>query len=153
MANPRAEWPAGGGAVHHGLMAQPMPDWPARAAGAGPPSRAPLALALAVYIVSVAVPVAWLNGIVPPLCLFHHVTGLPCPFCGLTRAFLCMGHGDVFAAFRHHALGPPVYGAGIIWIANAAIGRPWPGPRAARWGTAAPAGGFLLYGVARMLCR
>lgn len=28
------------------------------------------------------------------VCIFHEATGLPCPFCGATRAFVAFGHGQ-----------------------------------------------------------
>ena len=34
-----------------------------------------------------------------PLCIFHTITGLPCPSCGMTRAVISLGHGDIRAAF------------------------------------------------------
>lgn len=33
-----------------------------------------------------------------PLCIFHTVTGLPCPSCGMTRAFISLGHWDIRSA-------------------------------------------------------
>jgi hypothetical protein len=32
------------------------------------------------------------------LCLFRTFTGLPCPSCGMTRAFISLGHGDIYSA-------------------------------------------------------
>lgn len=32
------------------------------------------------------------------ICGVHRVTGLPCPGCGLTRAFISLAHGDVRSA-------------------------------------------------------
>ena len=37
-----------------------------------------------------------------PVCLFHSLTGLPCPGCGLTRAFSSLLHGQAAAAFAYH---------------------------------------------------
>ena len=37
-------------------------------------------------------------------CLFKIVTGLPCPGCGLTRAFSAVMHGDMKSAFFFHPL-------------------------------------------------
>jgi hypothetical protein len=46
-----------------------------------------------------------LSILVPPfyhgeftLCLFKNITGLPCPGCGMTRAFLFLGHGKIHEA-------------------------------------------------------
>ena len=38
------------------------------------------------------------------LCLFYHTTGLPCPSCGMTRAFIRLLTGDVGGAFQYHPL-------------------------------------------------
>jgi hypothetical protein len=51
----------------------------------------------------------------PPveLCLFYRVTGLPCPSCGLTRAFCAISHGDWAAAWRFNPFAFPLY-AGVV---------------------------------------
>lgn len=49
-----------------------------------------------------------------PLCLFHRVTGLPCPGCGMTRAVVLLGHGDLAGSLRMHPLAPVF---GLMWIA------------------------------------
>ncbi len=41
----------------------------------------------------------------PTLCPFLTVTGLPCPFCGLTRALMALGDGDVGASMAFSPLG------------------------------------------------
>lgn len=52
-------------------------------------------------------------------CLFHEMTGLPCPGCGMTRAIVALLHGDLAQAFTHHPLGVPV---AAIWLLLAVAG-------------------------------
>ena len=40
----------------------------------------------------------------PDLCLFHRVTGVACPACGLTRAAAALARGDLQASLRWHPL-------------------------------------------------
>ena len=42
-------------------------------------------------------------------CAFRTLTGYPCPFCGLTRAFLAMAHGHVSDAWHIAPLGVPLF--------------------------------------------
>jgi hypothetical protein len=42
----------------------------------------------------------------PPLCPFLALTGIPCPLCGMTRAWDAALHGDLAAAFKFHPLAP-----------------------------------------------
>lgn len=44
----------------------------------------------------------------PILCPFRLATGLPCPFCGLTRSLFAAGQGRWQASFDLHPLGPAV---------------------------------------------
>jgi hypothetical protein len=39
-------------------------------------------------------------------CIVKHVTGIPCPSCGTTRAMLAALDGDVWHAFQINPLGP-----------------------------------------------
>ena len=39
---------------------------------------------------------------VVPVCFFRTATGVPCPLCGLTRAFACAAHGQFQEAVEHH---------------------------------------------------
>jgi len=38
------------------------------------------------------------------ICLFKTITGLPCPGCGLTRAYLSLFRGNFTKAFEYHPL-------------------------------------------------
>lgn len=52
-------------------------------------------------------------------CVFHGVTGLYCPGCGLTRALQACLQGDIEQAFRYNVLVPcllPVYGAYLLAV-------------------------------------
>jgi hypothetical protein len=46
-----------------------------------------------------------LHAISPP-CLFHLLTGMDCPGCGMTRAFLRLAHGDIAGAWALHPFSP-----------------------------------------------
>ena len=52
----------------------------------------------------VAAPVAPALARLLPACVFHAVTGLPCPGCGTTRAALALLGGDPLAAFGFNPL-------------------------------------------------
>ena len=43
----------------------------------------------------------------PDLCLFHRLTALPCPTCGLTRSWAALLRGQIGISLRFHALGLP----------------------------------------------
>ncbi|MCX7010269.1 MAG: DUF2752 domain-containing protein [Kiritimatiellaeota bacterium] len=51
-------------------------------------------------------------------CLFLRFTGYPCMFCGMTRAFLLMAHGDIAGAWQIAPLGVPLFVlsvAAVVW--------------------------------------
>jgi hypothetical protein len=63
------------------------------------------------------------------LCWFRAVFHIDCPFCGLTRSFVALAHGDVVAALRWHPAGPLLFTAMVvalvaIALASLARGRP-----------------------------
>lgn len=37
-------------------------------------------------------------------CLFKYATGVSCPACGITRAYVSLLRGDILGAFRYHPL-------------------------------------------------
>jgi hypothetical protein len=41
----------------------------------------------------------------PDTCIFHNLTGLPCPGCGLSRSIVAAAHGEIINSFSHHRLG------------------------------------------------
>lgn len=55
------------------------------------------------------------------ICPFRVFTGLPCPGCGMTRAFCAIGHGEVWRAINFNALSPALFLAAIaMWTSAAA---------------------------------
>lgn len=68
----------------------------------------------------VGVAAYWLQPYVeraPSLCLFHIVTGKPCPTCGMTRATCALVHGEWEKALRYHPLVVPFWAAlvSVLW--------------------------------------
>ena len=41
----------------------------------------------------------------PGTCTFQHVTGIPCPGCGLTRSFISLAHGRLRDAWNYNPAG------------------------------------------------
>ncbi len=107
---------AGGGAREHVAPAAHTSDG-ARASDALRRALVVLPLTSAVFAVSVTWRVSDLPGVA--LCPFRAVTGLPCPGCGMTRAFCSIGHGDLARAFGYNALAPFVFLAAMLVWAHA----------------------------------
>lgn len=82
------------------------------------------------------------------VCLFKHVTGLPCPTCGMTRALCYAVRGDWAQSVACHPLGPLVALALVAWMcwsaAEAFRGRPMLDSFGGRLGNALLVGGFAL---------
>jgi hypothetical protein len=53
----------------------------------------------------------------PPLCALRSLAGIPCPFCGMSRAFASISHGDYRGAVRLHPLAPLAYIGGLFLLA------------------------------------
>ncbi len=66
-------------------------------------------------------------------CLFRWLTGLPCPFCGMTTAFALIADGRVVAAFNIHILGPAAYLATWAVLVAAIVGLVRDGMLLPRW--------------------
>lgn len=59
------------------------------------------------------------------VCLFHNLTGLPCPGCGMTRGFVAMGHGRIAEAWTANPFSPFVFVAAcvyVVWFLGCAVG-------------------------------
>ncbi|MBQ7584306.1 MAG: DUF2752 domain-containing protein [Lachnospiraceae bacterium] len=52
-------------------------------------------------------------------CPLDYIFGIPCPMCGITRAFLALLQGDVRGAFYCHPLWPVMLLAGILYALDA----------------------------------
>jgi hypothetical protein len=56
-----------------------------------------------------------------PVCMFHELTGLNCPGCGMTRASYALLHGNLMIALKDNALfvisllGLAAWGTRIVW--------------------------------------
>jgi len=57
----------------------------------------------------------------PDICPFYNLTGFPCPGCGLTRAFVSLGHGQLGQAFGWNPLGPLLYLVCVLLWLRAAL--------------------------------
>ena len=63
-------------------------------------------------------------GSFPSICLFYHLTGLPCPGCGLTRSFVLLGPRHLLDSLHWHPLGPAIFlllallllRCGVFWL-------------------------------------
>ncbi len=86
----------------------------------------------------------WLHSILSHLCLFHWVTGLDCPLCGMTRAMLALARGHWREAIRYNALSP----LGAAMLATLF----WDHPLRGRLWTVGIAA-FGVYGVWRVLAQ
>lgn len=57
----------------------------------------------------------------PIFCPFKFVTGIPCPGCGMTRAFLAMAEADFVSAFRHNPFSIPFFVLIVLSTLNVRI--------------------------------
>lgn len=104
-------------------------------------NRAAWGTVFAVSLVAIACGVWWprenLQGI---HCAFLTITGWPCPFCGMTRAYLAAGHGAWPEALRQSPVGALVFPAVCalaLWsgwrMFRPASSTKSPSPRVQRW--------------------
>lgn len=92
-------------------------------------SRAAAAAFLAAIAAALAVgafgSAAWQTALATggPACPFHRLTGIDCPFCGMTRATIALGRGDLRTALHLHPLAPIVLVGLVALLAIVAAGR------------------------------
>jgi hypothetical protein len=93
----------------------------------------------------------------PVGCPFRLATGLPCPGCGLTRAWVYLAHGDLGDALRANPFGLVTMAASVALIAAVLVAavRGRPAPSTASWLRSKPAlavaGAWLAFALARIL--
>ncbi|MDF2439230.1 MAG: hypothetical protein JWN98_214, partial [Abditibacteriota bacterium] len=63
----------------------------------------------------------------PSPCGWYHLTGYPCPLCGLTRSMVCAAHGHFKEAVWWHPVGPVLLFGVVAIIVMTAIKVHWPG--------------------------
>lgn len=91
------------------------------------PARRLLLLApTAVLAAAMLLPTRWAASV--PLCIIKWLTGLDCPGCGMTRAFLLIGHGRLADATAMHPAGIPAFlivtGLAVTGIVRVVRNRP-----------------------------
>lgn len=64
---------------------------------------------------AVALPVAAVSS-GPTLCPFRLLTGWPCPTCGMTRAWVLLGHGRWSEAMALNPMTAPVLAVTALWF-------------------------------------
>jgi len=53
-------------------------------------------------------------------CWVNSVFGILCPYCGMTRSFIALGHGDLLLSLSHHPGGILLFGL-ALWIFGAVV--------------------------------
>lgn len=110
-------------------------------------------ICLVLLLTSLVLPSGGIPGM--DLCGFHAWTGLPCPSCGLTRAFCALSRGHLQEAWALHPFSFPLYGLLLGGIAAPLLTHRFPaltGARAAkafRLGALILAAALLIFGVWR----
>jgi hypothetical protein len=130
---------------------------PGRALDLGIAALAAGQLAASAWLRPVGDQVVWPDGTsLGALCWFRTAFGVDCPFCGLTRSFVALAHGELGAAIDWHPAGPLLFVAmavflGAVVIALVRRSAPVVERRAAMIGMPAIAAVCVVLGVFRMV--
>ncbi|MEJ1937304.1 DUF2752 domain-containing protein, partial [Nostoc sp. NIES-2111] len=52
------------------------------------------------------------------VCPIRHLTGIPCPTCGMTRSFMAIGRGNWSQALGEHLFGPILLASFVVAIVH-----------------------------------
>ena len=52
----------------------------------------------------------------PEICIFKRLTGLKCPGCGMTHAFICLGRFQFGEALRYNIFSVFLFYGGLLWL-------------------------------------
>ena len=85
------------------------------------------------------------------ICLFHAVTGLQCPGCGMTRAFCAISHGQFAYAWRLNPLSFHLYALSALSLIYPFFVNVIP-EKLSRTIVLMTVAALMLFGVLRILC-
>ena len=76
-------------------------------------------IAASVAAAALAVSFVWTPSAMPKMemCLMRRLTGIPCPGCGLSRAFCAISHGELGAAWTFNPFGFVFYVLALALVA------------------------------------
>ncbi len=83
------------------------------------------------------------------LCPFRNLTGLPCPGCGMTRAFHHLAHGELQEALLLNPISVILFVSSIVELANSIVGAVRRGRPLFTWNAwfSTPSGQVLTYAL------
>ncbi|BDI16684.1 hypothetical protein ANSO36C_24860 [Nostoc cf. commune SO-36] len=55
------------------------------------------------------------------VCPIRHLTGIPCPTCGMTRSFIAIAQGDLVQAVAENLFGPVLFASFVIVAIHIAL--------------------------------
>jgi len=85
-------------------------------------------IAASVAAATLAISFVWTPSALPKLemCLVRRFTGVPCPGCGLSRAFCAISHGEFDAAWSFNPFGFAFYALALALVAWPFVARSTP---------------------------